>query len=413
MTDLAAYLSSKRKEKGISLRTLAKGASMTTPVHYSTLCRLERGKRAVSAQDRPLLLALGKVLDLGDDEVNELLTIAGLTPITGSESNLDKILELQTERWRKTRLLMDLGWHEGQICRKLNIPFWEVRADIKLSEASTGTRLILSLLEHGRRVWDFEKHQYARLVSFRLGNISEALLIVESITLSVTECGTHNREPETEAAVTPYRFDVELSLDNTGESEITKTKFKLARFEVDDYEVLFKSSPGNYFRGSINVYYTRYPETELLTVSSQPLELVFPNVSGARRHDSLSYQKLVAGSEANYLQVLSNRLKQLSEGEHVELRIYVQNDFNDSDLRQLETELVRCGIMLNSPVVQDAGIILIRFTYLETTGPAISSLTIPDIMGWQLFDAAGRYIQGIHQLTQGVMVIEDGSNPRQ
>lgn len=411
MTEFASYLSSKRTEKGIPLRQLAERVSMTCPVDHSTLSRLERGKQKPSAQHRNLLLALAKVLDLDDDETNELLTSAGLTPVTESESNVDKILNaLEPERWRKTQFLMKLGWNRDQISKKLHIPFWEVLKDLEKAQASTDIRLILSLLEPGRRVLDFEKHQYARLVSFRLGNVSEALLIVEGITFLVTDCGTHEQGPEIEAAIAPYKYDVELSLNKTGETKITKTKFKLARFEADDYEVLFKSLPGSYFRGTINVNYTIYPQTNLLTLSSQPLELVFPNVTGAQILDPQPFWRLVAGSQADYSHILSNCLKQLSDGDRVELRIYVQKELTDGNLRQLQAKLARCGITLDSPVVQDAGIIVMRFTYYETISSTISSLRIPDIIGWQLFDVAGKYIQGVRRLTEGVMVFEEGTN---
>lgn len=85
---------------------------------------------------------------MDDSEKNEFLIKAGLSPLQPEELDVDAMLsKLGSERWRKTHFLSkSLGWSEDKVGKKLGIPFWDVRHDLKEAEKE------LSLLKE-KKTW--------------------------------------------------------------------------------------------------------------------------------------------------------------------------------------------------------------------------------------------------------------------
>ena len=197
-----------------------------------------------------------------------------------------------------------------------------------MSEDRIKSLLHLSILEGGRRVIDDKTEEYARLVKFRLGNTSDKPIIIERICLEVVGSETGDFRPSIEGLITPHRYDVELRLADPGEYTITEDKFKLSKDDMDDFEVLCTAINGLNCHARVKVYYTRYPDTEILTECSALLHLTFPE--GRSKPEYIEAHKyIIAESLGDNLGTLANYKNCLPNGTEGELRVYLVDNLSD------------------------------------------------------------------------------------
>lgn len=135
---------------------------------------------------------------------------------------------------------------------------------------------ILTMLEVGRRVIDSKTDRYARLIKFRLGNVSDKLIIIDNVCLKVIESEIQDFGPQIEGFMNHYNYDVELHLGEPGEYKITDDKFKLSKNDADDFEILCTAAPGLVCIARIKIYYSNYPESKTFDKYSEDFYLTFP-----------------------------------------------------------------------------------------------------------------------------------------
>ena len=197
---------------------------------------------------------------------------------TFNQAPQDKVSEVHIQKLMKQlRVMEEEERNEGSLSVQ----------SITETKGETESTLVVSILEFGRRVID-SRRRYARLVKFRLGNILNKPIIIERICLEILESETADFGPSLEGLITPYRYDVELELANPGDYTVTENKFKLNKDDTDDFEVLCTATPGLVCRIRVKVYYTRYPNTEILTECSAPLYLTFPKGSSGLKPDEVT-----------------------------------------------------------------------------------------------------------------------------
>jgi len=267
--------------------------------------------------------------------------------------------------------------------------------------------LDLTILEAGRRVVDFNIGGYARLVKFRIGNNSSNMIVVEKINLQVLNSAEHDKGPRIEAAITPYKYDVELQIGSDTEYMVTEANFKLTRNDFDDYEVLCTSQPGTTYRVLINVSYSKYPDNKILSQCSEEFQLEFPKIEKSSDSSQADRFKLIAAGPNDYQTHLSNFLQGLSEIDTVDLRIYVEKPLSDNLMQAMQKRISQSGANLDAPIWYGSGIVRIIFHFNEALPAAIANIKLPSLLGWQVFDAAGNYLRGMFKFNEGVACLEE------
>jgi hypothetical protein len=105
--------------------------------------------------------------------------------------------------------------------------------------------------------------------------------------------------------------------------------------------------------------------------------------------------QLVAEHIGNNITVLSDYENQFNEFDSGEVRFYVEQDLSNEEIAQLESDIVGQGVVLTSPILQDANMIVIKFRKelapLAIIALAVGGMGAIGILGWQLF----KYISAV------------------
>jgi len=286
MFDFGPFLRKKREGKGLTQEKLATAVFL----HPSIISRWETGGRLPSVGQREILLAIGDLLGMKDDEKNDLLVSAGLAPLLHKELDVDSILRcLEPDRWRQTYFLhKEMGWDEQRIGDKLKIAFWEVRqdlvkADFLVTREAPERSLIVSILEEtGGSAADLETKRGGKLVAFTLGNRSENVITVNRICLEVLSCEPCDLPPSIEARVMPLRYEVTFRPGYLGEYVVTQERFRYAGPDADDFEVACKSPEGFKYTMRLNIYASDLATGSEFTVHSATFEIFFYKKAAGR-----------------------------------------------------------------------------------------------------------------------------------
>jgi len=97
---------------------------------------------------------------------------------------------------------------------------------------------------------------------------------------------------------------------------------------------------------------------------------------------------IIAESLSSDIGIISQFEEYFAEYDYGELRIYVEQELTDTQIYQLEQDIIGQGVVLTEPISQDARIIVIKFQKaiapLLIIGTAIAAI-VSGIIGWQLF----------------------------
>ena len=246
-------------------------------------------------------------------------------------------------------------------------------------------RIVLTMLEEGRRVINDQTGEYARLVKFRLGNPLDKIIIVENLCLEIMESEMRDFGPGMEGRITTYHYDMELPLEGPGEYKITEDKFKLAGEEVDDFEVLCTARPGLICRARVKVGYSLYPDARILTESSEPFYLTFPR--GGEKKKLRKFTGCVIGeSMEQTLDALANCKPNTPEGTELELCVYLSQHLPEEKVREINKMLTDSGVTLSGDIQQVAQCLHISFKSGNDNLMALANMVVPCAIGWQLID---------------------------
>jgi len=283
-------------------------------------------------------------------------------------------------------------------------PYEETPHKQKMREEGS---LDLSVLEAGLRSINFDTGEYVRLIRFRVGNTTSNIIVVEKICLEILEAKKHDVGLRLEAAIQPYRYDVELSLGDQGEYTITDDKFKLPRNDIDDFILRCTSQPGTIYRVRVKAYYSKHPDTRIMSTYSKKFYLEFPKVQQSIDQKLIPGFKLVSATKSDYLDHLASFIGTELQLKNGELRLYLKEPLLGERVKVIEEKLTASGVNLNSHVQQELNILFIRFKQSKAMAAAIPSIDIPDLIGWQLFNSQHQYIRGMRRFDDAVAVIEE------
>jgi hypothetical protein len=302
------------------------------------------------------------------------------------------------------------AYNDGLSFKKIAVLFKRNWRSVKnvIESGKTGS-LDLSILMPGLRVIDFRTDEYARLVRFRIGNTVSNIIVVQKICLDVIESAKHDRGPRLEAAIQPYKYDMELRLGKVGECSVTDVQFKLPRNEIDDFELLCTSEPGTVYRARVKIYYSEHPSSTRMSICSEEFHLEFPKVE--KRIDgkpNRDFKFVRATTPRDYLRHLASFMGSLSQMEDGELRLYLSEPLTDETVKAIEEKLTACGVYLHGHIQQETRVLCIRFRYGEATTAAISSIEVPNLIGWQLFNSQGKCMKGLTRYGNDEAAIIEG-----
>lgn len=119
-------------------------------------------------------------------------------------------------------------------------------------------------------------------IEFMLTNLSNNLIIVDSICIEVLRWGKYNKGPTIGARIVTYKYEVSLKPNFTGEILINTPKFKYARGDVDNFTISFLSPPGNEYVTRLNFHCSDALTGRKFIVSSSEFELRFYKPGGKR-----------------------------------------------------------------------------------------------------------------------------------
>jgi len=86
----------------------------------------------------------------------------------------------------------------------------------------------------------------------------------------------------------------------------------------------------------------------------------------------------------------------LAEGEKGEVRFFVDRMLFEAEIDQMEQEILSKGVILTEPIVQDAGMLVVRFQKavapLMVIALAVAAVIVigAGLLGWQLFSWMGK-----------------------
>ena len=102
--------------------------------------------------------------------------------------------------------------------------------------------------------------------------------------------------------------------------------------------------------------------------------------------------KVIAESLSDKIDNLSSYENYFSEGDVGELRIYLDRLLYQDEMDCLRTEIENQGVMLISPIAQDARVLVVRFRKAVAPLAIIARIIVTvgiGIIGWQLFKESG------------------------
>ena len=281
MSNFAALLKTKRKEKGLTqLKLCALLGNKGQPLHRSIVSRWEIGERLPTPTQREAVLAITDVLDMSDIEKNDLLVKAELGPLQPQDIDLNRVLQSLTKTYERAFFLHDkMKWDEKSIASKLNIPRWTIEEEIEKArllekEEPPERSLIVWVRQAGGAAFDIESQMGGRLVSFTLGNCSGNVLTVEKICLEVLRCEPLDLPPRIEARAMPLKYEIKLRPE-PGEYLVTDDRFRYAGRDADDFDLVCNSPPGFKYKARLNIDYNDLATRKQYTSHSEAFRLYF------------------------------------------------------------------------------------------------------------------------------------------
>lgn len=375
MTNFGELLKDKRIRRGLTQKKLSfrcrERSHRRIIFHDSLLSRWENGRMPL-AYHRDILLTIGSVLHLQENEMNSLLTAGGLSPVQAEDTEY---------------ILTGLVPKQNEINHPTQYSAMESNK-VPLHPGS----IDLSIIQWGRREINYETGECARLVAFRIGNITSDIVVIERICLEVIEARKSNKGLSIEGVIEPYRYDFKLSLSQRGKYPITDKKFKFSKNDLDDFEILFTSKPGMIYRVQVVVHYSNYPQTEVITMRSEEIRLQFPKTKRPIVINPITDFKLIHAQPQDYLRKLVDFLENTTIPDDGQLILYVDEPISH-ELRNIITQkMIASGVELNGNIGYDSGIAVIRFKHGRNMVKAFSTIDIPGLFGWHLADYEGKIL---------------------
>lgn len=142
--------------------------------------------------------------------------------------------------------------------------------------------LIVHALSAGTLGVDPDTRRSGRVVEFMLSNLSNNVLILERICLEVLRWWPFDVPPGIEARIMTFRYAVTVRPGFIGEYVVTQEGFKYAKGDVDRFEVVVDSPPGNEYDTRINFYASDLASQKRFTVHSREFRLRFHNPNSSR-----------------------------------------------------------------------------------------------------------------------------------
>ena len=144
-----------------------------------------------------------------------------------------------------------------------------------LQEQPPETSLIVNIISAGNLTMDPKAGKGGRSVNFRVSNLSNNVIVVEKICLDVLRWQRFNVPPPIEALIKTFKYEVSLQPRYIGEYCFTSQKFKYARGDVDDFEVVCMSPPGNKYTIRLNFYCWDLATGKTFPVHSDDFDICF------------------------------------------------------------------------------------------------------------------------------------------
>lgn len=145
------------------------------------------------------------------------------------------------------------------------------------------TSLIVHILSAGNLRVDPELGRGGRAIDFRLSNLSNNVIVVERICLDALRRQPFNVPPPIEALIKTFKYEVSIRPRHIGEYLITDEKFKYGRGDVDEFEVVCMSPPGNKYTMRLNFYCRDLATKKAFTVHSDDFDIRFYKKGGIGR----------------------------------------------------------------------------------------------------------------------------------
>lgn len=98
---------------------------------------------------------------------------------------------------------------------------------------------------------------------------------------------------------------------------------------------------------------------------------------------------VIAESMTNDLTGLASYEDMFAEGECGELLIYLDRTLSDTEIDQIEQQLLDQGVILTKPIACDARVLSIGFQKAMPALVVIAGITIVGVLGWQLLKDIG------------------------
>ena len=122
---------------------------------------------------------------------------------------------------------------------------------------------------------------------------------------------------------------------------------------------------------------------------------------------------LVAEQLTNNLDEVPQYESKFNEGDTGELRLFLQSDITQTQVNEIEWDIISKGVILVDHVVQDARMLIIRFQKAIEPLYLISSsigLIVNMLVGWQIYKTSGVAIPSwLWLVSAGVLLIALGS----
>lgn len=114
--------------------------------------------------------------------------------------------------------------------------------------------LIINIESAGGGAIDFVDGKGGRFATFTLSNLSNNLIKVNKMTLEVLQWEPYPYPPPIGARIDTFKYKILVRPEYLGEYIITEEKFKYYKGDIDEFEILCDSPPGNKYLMRLNFY---------------------------------------------------------------------------------------------------------------------------------------------------------------
>ena len=173
---------------------------------------------------------------------------------------LPRNLNITEQEWLrslgKEHPLVSIEWWGESKLRELLARHRDIALEFfpTLQEQPPETSLTVDIISAGKLTVDLKYEKGGRSINFRVSNLSDNVIVVEKICLDVLRWQRFDLPPPIEARIKTFKYEVSLQPRYIGEYCFTSEKFKYARGDVDDFEVVCMSPPGNKYTMRLNFY---------------------------------------------------------------------------------------------------------------------------------------------------------------